>query len=395
MKEFNTDVLIVGSGLVGLVAAHCLSGLNYKVTLVDKKNFINSKNSYKDTRTVAVSEGSKFFLESLSLWGFLKSYAEPIKTIKVYDRSSRNKIHFNNQIKNKKLGYVIENKKFSKILRNQLYKYKNTNIFDGFNLLDIKLDNRSSIAFSDKAIINSKIIIAADGKNSKIKKIVGTKTFKKKYDESALVLNFVHEKSLNNTAYEIFYKTGPLAILPMKSSNSHFQSTIIWSNNDYFLKKLISLESFFVRCFLEEKIGFCFCFQRRCPLRLRRRSWPWCHARGGDDLHIGARLPDLRGRFAVPAKAQDVWTRLQVLGHTEVVVHRDVVRPIAGAVCLVGKLGRVIRVSWLVARRLECPALGGRARHVRHALFSAVHCEEALLTARRHHHASPCPRRTG
>ena len=40
MKEFNTDVLIVGSGLVGLVAAHCLSSLNYKVTLVDKKNLI-------------------------------------------------------------------------------------------------------------------------------------------------------------------------------------------------------------------------------------------------------------------------------------------------------------------------------------------------------------------
>ena len=70
MKEFNTDVLIVGSGLVGLVAAHCLSSLNYKVTLVDKKNFINSKNSFKDTRTVAVSEGSKIFLESLFLWNF-------------------------------------------------------------------------------------------------------------------------------------------------------------------------------------------------------------------------------------------------------------------------------------------------------------------------------------
>ena len=61
MKEFNTDVLIVGSGLVGLVATHCLSGLNYKVTLVDKKNFNNPNKSFKDTRTVAVSEGSNFF----------------------------------------------------------------------------------------------------------------------------------------------------------------------------------------------------------------------------------------------------------------------------------------------------------------------------------------------
>jgi 2-octaprenyl-6-methoxyphenol hydroxylase len=255
MKEFNTDVLIVGSGLVGLVAAHCLSSLNYKVTLVDKKNSIISKNSFKDTRTVAVSEGSKIFLENLSLWSFLEGYSEPIKNINVYDRAPRNKIIFNNQSKNKKLGYVIENKKFSKILLNQLKKFKNTTMHFGFNLTDIKLNDWACKAFSNNSIINAKIIIAADGKNSQIKKIVGNKTFKKNYSESALVLNFVHEKTLNNTAYEIFYKTGPLAILPMKSSKGFFQSTIIWSNSDRFLKKLTSLETVFIKNFIEEKIG--------------------------------------------------------------------------------------------------------------------------------------------
>jgi len=255
MKEFNTDVLIVGSGLVGLVAAHCLSNLNYKVTLVDKKNFTDSQNSFKDTRTVAVSEGSKIFLDSLTLWSFLDSYAEPIKNINVYDRSSRNKILFNNQIKNKKLGYVIENRKFSKILINQLKKFKNTKSHYDFNLIDIELGDKYSKAYSDNKIINAKIIIAADGKNSQIKKIVGNKTFKKNYNESALVLNIIHEKKLNNTAYEIFYNTGPLAILPMKSPKGFFQSTIIWSNNDKFLKKLISFENIFIKSFMEEKIG--------------------------------------------------------------------------------------------------------------------------------------------
>ena len=176
MKEINTDVLIVGSGLVGLVAAHCLSSLKYKVTLVDKKSFINSQNSFKDTRTVAVSEGSKIFLESLSLWGFLESYAEPIKYINVYDRSSLNKILFNNQTKNKKLGYVIENKKFSKILTNKLKKFKNTKVYHDFNVIDIKLNDKNSKAISNNKIINAKIIIAADGKNSQIKKIVGNIT---------------------------------------------------------------------------------------------------------------------------------------------------------------------------------------------------------------------------
>ncbi len=255
MKEFNTDVLIVGSGLVGLVAAHSLSSLNYKVTLVDKKKITNFKKSFKDTRTVAVSEGSKNFLENLSLWSFLESYAEPIKNINVHDRSSFNKILFSNQTESKKLGYVIENKKFSKILLNQLRKFKNTKIHYGFDLIDIKLSDKNSRAFSNNKIINAKIIIAADGKNSKIKKIVGNKTFTKNYNESALVLNFVHEKKLSNTAYEIFYNTGPLAILPMKSPKGFSQSTIIWSNNDKFLKKLISLENVFIKSFIEEKIG--------------------------------------------------------------------------------------------------------------------------------------------
>jgi 2-octaprenyl-6-methoxyphenol hydroxylase len=255
MKEFNTDVLIVGSGLVGLVAAHCFSRLDYKVALADKKNLINQKNPFNDTRTVAVSEGSKIFLQSLSLWNFLENYAEPIKKINVYDRSSRNKIIFNNEKENEKLGYVIENKKFSEILINQLKKFKNTKVRYGFDLSDIKLNDKSSRAFSNKTIINAKIIIAADGKNSQIKKITGNKTFKKNYNESALVLNFVHQKKLNNTAYEIFYKTGPLAILPMKSSKRLFQSTIIWSNDDNFLKKLTSFENIFIKNFMEEKIG--------------------------------------------------------------------------------------------------------------------------------------------
>jgi 2-octaprenyl-6-methoxyphenol hydroxylase len=255
MKEFNTDVLIVGSGLVGLVAAHCLSYLNYKVILVDKKNYNISKSSFKDTRTVAVSEGSKIFLEHLSLWDFLNSYAEPIKNIKVYDRSSSNKILFSNESKNKKLGYVIENNKFSKILRNQLKKFKKTKVHFGFDLIDIKYTNKGITALSDEILINSKLIVAADGKNSQIKKIVGNKTFKKNYSESALVLNLIHKKRLNNTAYEIFYKTGPLAILPMKSNERFFQSTIIWSNSSKFLKKLTSLENVFIQNFLEEKIG--------------------------------------------------------------------------------------------------------------------------------------------
>ena len=120
MKEIDADALIIGSGLVGLVAAHTLSTLNYKVVLIDKNTFTNSNKFLIDTRTVAISEGSKQFLDSLFLWDGIKSFAEPIKKIKVYDRSSSNKILFENFEVKKQLGYVVENNKFRTFLISKL-----------------------------------------------------------------------------------------------------------------------------------------------------------------------------------------------------------------------------------------------------------------------------------
>ena len=111
------------------------------------------------------------------------------------------------------------------------------------------------MVFSKNSIISSNLLIAADGKNSNIKRIVGNKTFKKNYSESALVLNFVHEKKLHSTAYEIFYNTGPLAILPMISIKGVNASTVIWSNNEPLLNKLKGCEDNFIKNFMEERIG--------------------------------------------------------------------------------------------------------------------------------------------
>ena len=233
-----------------------MSLLKYSVVVIDKKKLNDTKMLQKDIRTVAVSEGSKQYLDKLFLWSGIKQNAEPIKTIKVFDRSPSNKILFENFDKEKKLGYVIENLKFSKFLLQELKKKKNVKILCGCELKKIEPKSTHSITYLKKQIIKSKLVIAADGKNSAVRKLVGNKIFKKIYSESALVLNFFHEINLNNTAYEIFYNTGPLAILPMKSSNRFCQSSIIWSNDDLFIKKLISCDNEFITNILNERVGF-------------------------------------------------------------------------------------------------------------------------------------------
>ena len=255
MKKIDTDVLIVGAGLVGLLAAHCLSSLKYNVVVVDKKDLDNQEVSKKDTRTVAVSESSKQFLERFFLWKGIKNKAESISAIKVFDRDPSNKILFQNYNKTGELGYVIKNSIFINQLLSELKKKKNVNTFYGCEVTEIDTNTNYAKTTFKKQIIKSKLIIAADGKNSTVRNIIGTKVFKKNYSESALVLNFYHENNLNNTAYEIFYNTGPLAILPMNSQNGYFQSSIIWSNKDLFIKKIINCDDSFIANIISERIG--------------------------------------------------------------------------------------------------------------------------------------------
>ena len=231
MKELKCELHIVGAALTGLLTAYCASQFNYKIIISEKKKIISSpKKAIYDKRTTAIAEGSKVFLESQGLWQHIKAFAEPIHNIKVIDKTFESKLFFSNPKENSNLGYIVENSKLIQVLIRLLKKKNNISIVEGSSISSINSNNSKILSFSKNESISSDMIIAADGKNSTVRKILGTNVFKKHYNEKALVINFHHEKPHKNTAYEFFFKTGPLAILPMQKNNNKFQSTVVWSN---------------------------------------------------------------------------------------------------------------------------------------------------------------------
>ena len=131
--------MVVGSGLTGIVAAYALSLLGLKIIIIEKKkylfkNAVLSKNMKEDTRTTAIAEGSKEFLEEIKLWRSLSKFAEPIKQIKVIDRKPINIIDFTNQKKFKNLGYIVKNNNFFLNVLNRLKKQKNIIILDNTSI---------------------------------------------------------------------------------------------------------------------------------------------------------------------------------------------------------------------------------------------------------------------
>jgi 2-octaprenyl-6-methoxyphenol hydroxylase len=57
----------------------------------------------------------------------------------------------------------------------------------------------------------------------------------KQYDQQALVLHFEHERPHNDTAFELFFKEGPLAVLPLHSETPGVhRSGMVWCREKSF-----------------------------------------------------------------------------------------------------------------------------------------------------------------
>ena len=255
MKELQTDILIVGGGLTGLMTAFVLSILKKEIIIIDRLNFSLKKKNF-DFRTTAISEGSKDFFKKIKIWRFLEKNAEKIRYIHVRDRKLTRNINFENLNRKGFLGYIVENKIIKNTLIKNLKNKKNVKIIQNQNFISL-VDNNVFIKTSfDDYIIKSSLLIAADGKNSPIRSNLKTPVYKKKYPHKAIVINFHHTKNHKNTAYELFYKSGPLAILPMKKIKKNlFSSSVIWSNKNNYISNFKKIDKDKQKLILQEKIS--------------------------------------------------------------------------------------------------------------------------------------------
>lgn len=242
MKEIHSNINIVGGGLVGAFVAYSLAKIGFKITVIEKKEAYHN-NEYLDHRTVAISEGTKRFLDKINLWEEINKYAQPIKKIKIIDRKISNYLEFDNMRRKSNLGYIVKNNHLLNIVYKKLKKQKNIRIFNKAKIISFENNIETiKINLADVSII-SNLNIAADGKNSFVKQYYKTPYFIKDYKKTAFVVIFTHLQDHKNTAYEFFYKNGPLAILPMQSINGNFASSIVWTNERKYLNSISNLNN--------------------------------------------------------------------------------------------------------------------------------------------------------
>ena len=254
MMIYTSDIVIIGSGLNGLTLSLVLGTTGLRVALVDGNTLAKdySSNQKFDGKAYALTIASQKLLKAINIWPALKENAQPILDIKVTDGHpgigpSPFLMHFNHsEIGDDPIAYMVEDRHLKREFNNCINASDNIQRFSG-NVVNNKLENNKNQVFlEDGNIINTKVILACDGRESLTAKRAGILFRNKNYQQQALVTAVKHEKNHNGIAHQFFMPSGPLAILPLTKNNS----SIVWVlskeigeqtsklNNNAFLEKL-------------------------------------------------------------------------------------------------------------------------------------------------------------
>lgn len=244
MLKKKNEILICGAGLIGMTFALLMAKMKIKVCIIDKNNKNQIQNNI-DSRTTAISQGSSKIFENLGLWEDLKKYSQPISQIFVAEGHGHSDIEFNpRNVNEEALGYIIDNA----ILKNTLYKHMKNSKFihfhDNTEVKEIHNSNpSSSFICTNRGKFFYKLLVAADGRFSKIRKFSNTKFFFHDYKQKAYVFNISHTKPHYGIAVERFFSTGPLALLPMKDRRQG-KTSVVWTLDEKKSKDLTSPSKF-------------------------------------------------------------------------------------------------------------------------------------------------------
>lgn len=243
-EKTDYDLIIIGGGLVGASLACALSDSSLRIAIVEAFPFKSDDSVYQpafDARSVALSHTSKQVFDGIGLWPSINQLGvAAIKNIHVSDRGHAGITRLNAENENvDALGYVVETRVIGKALFQALKQQENVTFIAPAKLKDFTLTAEKATASievtsSDNVVelkvLTTKLLVAADGDDSIVRRLSGVRIKQHNYEQSAVIANIAADKPHNNKAFERFTDSGPLALLPMASSHQdENRYSLVWT----------------------------------------------------------------------------------------------------------------------------------------------------------------------
>ena len=240
--KHHADVIIVGSGMVGLVLAKALADKSFNIAIVEASEREPSWDSQIfDLRVSAITRASQRILESLDVWPAMKTMRiSPFRDMHVWDATGDGVIHFDSaEIGENCLGHIIENSVTQTALHQACKNRDNITWFQPAIPKQITQEgNKTCLHLENGSQIEAELIVGADGGNSWVRKSAGIEVDSTDYKQTAVVATVKTQLPHKETAWQRFLPSGPLAFLPLTDD----YSSIVWSTTPDQAEQLISMD---------------------------------------------------------------------------------------------------------------------------------------------------------
>lgn len=252
LNSLNYDVIVSGGGMIGttltcsLARNPMLSGKKILLIEGSPKKEWKLQQKYSN-RVSSLNEATKQLLTSIGAWKHMQDLRfKHVKTMKVWDCYD-GFVQFGSDTSEESVSYIVENDVLISSVEEQLKSVPNVTVFNGRKIQTYKLPTKNGcpveVTMEDGTKLLCSVLLGADGANSDVRKAMGVRYLHWGYPQSAVVATLHLEEGVqNDTAWQRFLSTGPVALLPLTDK----MSSLVWSTTKDKAKMLLQLtnESF-------------------------------------------------------------------------------------------------------------------------------------------------------
>ncbi|MFU1552726.1 FAD-dependent 2-octaprenylphenol hydroxylase [Aeromonas sp. A04] len=234
MQMQNVDVVIVGGGMVGLGLAAALKQSGLKIAIVEGQLPDPELGDAPDNRVSALSLASQRILQQVGAWAGIEARRlQPYEKMQVWEQDSFGQIGFDAaSLRQGALGHIVENRVIQLALLEAIL-VGNAGDADNIQLLSPARaaslqsgEAGSLLLLDDGRALSAKLVVAADGAHSWVRRQADIPLTSWDYGHHALVATVRCAEPHEAVARQIFTPDGPLAFLPLWQPDL---CSIVWS----------------------------------------------------------------------------------------------------------------------------------------------------------------------
>lgn len=255
------DVVVVGAGMVGAALATGLGRDGLNVAMVDRAPAPDfDPAAAPDIRVSALSAGSERYLRTLGAWPhILDMRATPYQRLAVWDETRHplatliprtlTEVEFDAAaLGASHLGHIVENSVTQQALWQTAGAESLVTVIAGQSVSTLEQTRQTvTLTLQNGQALEAKLVIGADGAQSRIRDLAGIGVARNQYNQQAMVISVRYQGPVENVTWQGFHPTGPRAFLPLHSAGPDHPGeswgSLVWYDAPEELARLKALPS--------------------------------------------------------------------------------------------------------------------------------------------------------